>query len=101
MPTGGRRRPCKSIRAEFTASNETIAATFREDASPLFLALADLLLREGETDATVQRSALVEARDAVELLKTVELQDYFQDDCVSLARSRVQGLEQALSRTPR
>ena len=45
----------QSIRAELTASNETIAAAFREDASPLFLELADLLLRQSETQPDRER----------------------------------------------
>ena len=36
---------------------------------------------------------LVEAREVVELFKTVELQDYFQDDCVEATRTRVAKLE--------
>lgn len=88
----------QSIREEFTASNETIAASFREDASPLFLGLADLLLRESETtkgDAQTQ-SLLKEARETIELLKTTELQDYFQDDCVAAVRARVRELDDTI-----
>jgi len=85
----------QSIRAEFTASNKTVAATLREDASPLFLALADLLLRQSEAEqARAQEQALLrEARETVELLKTTELQDYFQDDCVAAVRSRIKELD--------
>jgi len=85
----------QSIRAEFTAGNETIAAAFREDASPLFLALADLLLRQSETepDGEREQALLREARETVELLKTTELQDYFQDDCVAAVRARIKDLD--------
>jgi CHAT domain-containing protein len=87
------------VRAELAASLERSRESYHRLVGPLYLEYADLLLREGEaaTDPAEVQRRLVEARDAVELLKTVELQDYFQDDCVSLARSRVQGLEQALS----
>jgi hypothetical protein len=37
---------------------------------------------------------LVEARDAVEMLKARELQDYFRDSCVAEARTRVKALVQ-------
>lgn len=87
------------VRTELAASLERTRESYHRLVGPLYLEYADLLLQAGEAasePAEVQRR-LVEARDAVELLKTVELQDYFQDDCVSLARSRVQGLEQALS----
>ncbi|MDX1697803.1 MAG: CHAT domain-containing protein, partial [Thiohalobacterales bacterium] len=85
----------QSIRAEFTASNETIAAGLREDAAPLFNALADLLLRQSETESDGKRRQVLlrEARETVELLKTTELQDYFQDDCVAAVRARIKELD--------
>jgi len=87
------------VRAELAASLERSRESYHRLVGPLYLEYADLLLQAGEaaTDPAEEQRRLVEARDAVELLKTVELQDYFQDDCVSLARSRVQGLEEALS----
>jgi CHAT domain-containing protein len=88
-----------TVRAELAASLERSRESYHRLVGPLYLEYADLLLREGEaaTDPAEVQRRLVEARDAVELLKTVELQDYFQDDCVSLARSRVQGLDETLS----
>jgi CHAT domain-containing protein len=88
----------QAIRDEFTASNETIAASFREDASPLFLGLADLLLRQSETttDAAQTQALLKEARETIELLKTTEVQDYFQDDCVAAVRARVKELDDTI-----
>jgi len=90
-----------SVRAELAASLEQSQQSYHRLVSPLFLEYADLLLQQGEAadDPEAAQRALVEARDAVELLKTVELQDYFQDDCVSLARTRVQGLDETLSAT--
>jgi len=88
----------QSIRAEFTASSEHIAAGFREDAAPLFLQLADLLLRRSDTapDKPQQQALLKEARETVELLKTTELQDYFQDDCVAAVRARIRQLDETI-----
>jgi len=88
-----------SVRAELAASLERSHQSYHRLVGPLYLEYADLLLQAGEaaTDPVEVQRRLVEARDAVELLKTVELQDYFQDDCVSLARSRVKGLEETLS----
>ena len=40
----------QSIRAEFTLGNDSVAADLRADATPLFLALADLLLRQSEAE---------------------------------------------------
>ena len=88
----------QSIRAEFTASSERIAANFRADASPLFLQLVDLLLRYSDSvpDKAQQQSLLKEARETMELLKTTELQDYFQDDCVAAVRARIKGLDETI-----
>src|SRR2546426_12745699 len=41
---------------------------------------------------------LREARDTIEQFKVAELRDYFRDECVDAARSRVRGLE-TVSRT--
>jgi CHAT domain-containing protein len=88
----------QAIREEFTASNEQIAAAFREDASPLFLGLADLLLRQSEVtgDAAQTQALLKEARETMELLKTTEVQDYFQDECVAAVRARIRELDDTI-----
>ena len=38
-------------------------------------------------------TCLKEARDTCETLKSVELEDYFQDDCVNLLRSKTKAVE--------
>jgi CHAT domain-containing protein len=69
--------------------------TFREAQGPLFLELADLLLLESRSagDSETEQRLLREARDTVEQLKTVELNDYLCDDCVDTQRSKVRELE--------
>lgn len=54
--------------------------------APVHYELADLLLRQAATlvDETTRNRALAEARESVEHLKSAELQDYFQDECLSL-----------------
>ena len=64
--------------------------TFRETTGPLFFELADLLLLQAassEQGASTEGQFLRQARDAVELFKASELQDYFRDDCVQTAQS--------------
>jgi CHAT domain-containing protein/Tfp pilus assembly protein PilF len=70
-------------------------SSFREAVGPLFFQLADLLLQRSsrETDPVQVQASLREARDTVELLKSAELVDYFQDDCVNLLRSKTAGIE--------
>ena len=75
--------------------NAGFQQSFREAQGPLFFELADLLLLEARS-ATVpekEQALLREARDTVEHLKTVELNDYFCDDCVDLQRSKTRDLE--------
>jgi len=88
----------QSIRAEFTASNEEIAAAYRDDAGPMFLEMADLLLRQSEAanDSDQEQALLREARETVELLKTTELQNYFEDDCVTAVRAKIKELDDTI-----
>jgi CHAT domain-containing protein len=70
--------------------NPTAHSSFRDVAGGLYFELADLLLRKADRASTEeeQQKYLTEARDTAELLKSAELEDYFQDQCVSLLKSR-------------
>jgi CHAT domain-containing protein len=76
--------------------NLTSHPTFREANGPLFFELADLLLTQAKaaTNTASERLLLREARDTVEQLKAVELEDYFHDDCVNLQRARTKSLDE-------
>jgi len=77
--------------------------SFRETTGPLYYELADLLLRAPSAGsaipAEVDGKRLIEARQTVELLKAVELQDYFQDNCVTALASRTSGVDQIAPNT--
>jgi CHAT domain-containing protein/Tfp pilus assembly protein PilF len=75
--------------------NATSHAPFRESVGPMFFELADLLLRQARTAATpaATQTLLREARDTVEQLKAVELEDYFQDECVNILRSKSRSID--------
>jgi CHAT domain-containing protein len=81
----------EAMRPELAVRYDSAPGSFRETVGPLFFDLVDLLLqRAGQsTDAARQADLLGEARDVVEALKVAELRDYFRDDCVEVARSRV------------
>jgi len=69
--------------------------SFRDTEGPLFLQLADLLLQQSKVAPNPEReqALLLEAREIVEQLKTVELESYFCDDCVDIQRSRKRAVE--------
>ncbi|HEV7401795.1 MAG TPA: CHAT domain-containing protein [Chthoniobacteraceae bacterium] len=97
----GYRRALRSlgeIRNDLSArlGNANARSSFREAVGDVFFELADLLLQraDGERDEQAVTAALVEARDTCETLKSVELEDYFQDDCVSLLRAKTKAVEQ-------
>jgi CHAT domain-containing protein len=85
------------IRSDLSAGygNTSTRLTFRESEGPLFYELADLLLLRAKAtaDPNKEQELLLEARDTVESLKTVELQDYFCDECADIERMKKRGVE--------
>jgi len=73
------------IRQELVASYRDRHDLFQEKIRPVYLELARLLLEKAaaQAEGDARQALLEEGRDAMELLKTVELQEYFQDPCVS------------------
>ena len=75
--------------------NPNTRSSFREAVGDIFFELADLLLQraDGLRDDAAVAECLREARDTCEQLKSVELEDYFQDDCVNLIQSKKKTIE--------
>jgi CHAT domain-containing protein/Tfp pilus assembly protein PilF len=69
-------------------ANRADEGSFRETVGPVYYELADLLLRRTDTlsDPDQIQTNLVAARAVVEQLKSAELEDYFQDQCVNVAK---------------
>jgi CHAT domain-containing protein len=69
--------------------------SFRESEGPLFYELADLLLQQAKAaeNSDNEQALLLEARDTVESLKTVELEDYLCDECVDVQRVKTRMVE--------
>ena len=80
----------QSIRQEFMVGSRSRQLSFRTTIGPLFFELADLLLQQAKatTQPEDNQELLRQAQDTIELFKAAELQDYFKDDCVTVARSR-------------
>ncbi len=81
----------QTIRRDFASGCRRCSArsSFRESFGAVYLELADLLLRQADAAREPQRTQqlLLQARDTIEQLKSVELEDYFQDQCVTRSRS--------------
>jgi len=88
-----------TVRQDLTAGGAR--ASFRESIGPVYSELADLLLERSASLADPKLAAqhLVDARSTMELFKGAELQDYFQDDCVTALRARTAGIDQLAPRT--
>ncbi len=69
--------------------------SFRKEVGSVYFELADLLLkRSAMTDSSQQVKAdLLEARSTIEKFKTVELEEYFQDDCVARLKTKEKDLD--------
>ncbi|HTO49477.1 MAG TPA: CHAT domain-containing protein [Burkholderiales bacterium] len=83
--------------SELWASRES----FRAEVGPAYLGYTDLLLRRagGTKDLAEVRKTLREAQGVLERFKTVELEDYFRDDCVARYLARAKPVEQTAPRT--
>jgi CHAT domain-containing protein len=75
--------------------NRNAGSSFREVVGGLYFELADLILQraDGVSDDAEKQKLFREARSTAELLKSAELEDYFQDDCVSLRRELTKNVE--------
>lgn len=81
------------IRSDLLSGYRGQGSAFRDVLGPLFVNLADLLLRRAANQShTAAQPDLRAAQAALEQLKTAELQDYFLDQCVTRAQSQATGL---------
>ncbi|MCP4104111.1 MAG: hypothetical protein GY749_01015, partial [Desulfobacteraceae bacterium] len=74
----------KPIRKEFFIGYRSKKNIFYEKVKPVYLGLAELLLKQAENKVGKhQEDKLKQAMNTMELLKAAELQDYFEDECVT------------------
>ena len=88
-------RTLQTIRPELTVSYGAPQTSFRETMGPVYFELVDLLLQRGASlqDRNQVGPYLIEARETIELFKAAELRDYFRDDCVDTALSKITTLD--------
>ena len=74
----------ESIRQDIPVEYFDGRSSFRETLEPIYLGLADLLLRQADAASVGDNKAQLfrRARDTVELIKQTELQDYLGDRCI-------------------
>jgi CHAT domain-containing protein len=74
----------QDIREDIPVDYTNGRSSFRDIMGPLYLGLADMLLRAAAEprNRAEEPSLLSEARTTVELLKTAEIRDYFRDECL-------------------
>jgi len=91
----------QSIRSDLTTFNRADRGSFRKTFGPIYLEYADLLLSYTNvtTDPVQVEGYLREVRETIELLKGAELEDYFQDDCVTALKEKTRGIDRLASRT--
>ena len=88
-------RTLQSIRPELSVSYGAPQTSFREGMGPVYFELVDLLLQRAASlqDRDQVGPYLIEARETIELFKAAELRDYFRDDCVDTALSKITTLD--------
>ncbi len=90
-----------TIRQDLMTELRANRQSYRDTVGPVFVEMADLLLRRASTAApgNARQQLLIEARDSIESLKAVELEDYFQDECVALLQAKQKALDEIAPRT--
>ena len=87
----------KEIRNDISLEygNSNMRSSFREQAGQVYVGLEDLLLSRAESHKGTpdEQQDMRQARDTAELLKSAELEDYFQDKCAQLYREQQQDID--------
>jgi CHAT domain-containing protein len=89
------------VKTDYAAQLWAGRQSFRAEVGDAYFGLTDLLLRRAAAapDADTRRAGLREAQSVLERFKTVELEDYFRDDCVARYLSRAKPVERTAPRT--
>ncbi|WP_353930154.1 CHAT domain-containing protein [Okeanomitos corallinicola TIOX110] len=73
------------LRKDLVASNSNLQFSFQESIEPIYRELVSLLLenKQTKTGKDINQGNIEKARDLIESLKIAELDNYFQEDCLS------------------
>lgn len=87
------------IRGELLTGFREQENAFHENIRPVYLGLADLLLKQIPENSPGTESGISEVINIMETLKTAELEDYFADECISVSQNRNTGIRQTVPGT--
>jgi len=88
----------QAIRAELMIGQRNAREVFDERVRPIYYSLADILLQQAAASSSTKKAELlIQARETVEKLKTAELQDYFQNECVLATETPIAALDDQLA----
>ncbi len=87
------------IRGELLTGFREQKNAFHENSRPVYLGLADLLLKQIPENSPGTESGISEVMNIMETLKTAELEDYFADECISVSQNRNTGIRQTVPGT--
>ncbi|MEM6252077.1 MAG: CHAT domain-containing protein [Cyanobacteria bacterium P01_D01_bin.156] len=78
-----------SVRADLLATNSELQFSVRDEVEPLYRELVSLLLKPGNGD----QNALKQARNLIEDLQLVELENYFRSACIDSQSKQIDQLD--------
>ncbi|MCP4696562.1 MAG: CHAT domain-containing protein [Gammaproteobacteria bacterium] len=92
------RKQLRFVRPDLLTGQRDTSDAFLRRIRPVYYDLADVLLQQAaQTVSPPEKSALLEeAIKTIEELKSAELQDYFQDDCVVAQRRKIRDITAVL-----
>lgn len=77
----------QSLRQELVSSNRDLQFSFRDEVEPVYRKYVDLLLQNNPS-----QDNLKEARNVIEALQLAELDDFFNDACITAQESKLEDI---------
>lgn len=81
-------RSTESIKNDLVASNQNIQFSFQDSIEPIYRELVSLLLQPNPSGRVSQEN-LIKARDVIESLQVAELNNFFQEACLTVKSQEV------------
>ena len=89
------------IRQDVMADARRLGLSYQATLGALFQETAELLIDQSSkaADRKTSQALLLAARDSIEQLKTTELEDYYQDDCVAAVQAKQKDIDHVGAKT--